>query len=378
MNDLRVDRRTTIVFAVVAFLSSYRLWSESVKADVEILRILLDQNLGLMLYLLGILAIVAIGFRYRHLERRIPMQRAKYVLVGVLLIASVGGFLIGTYPPIDEGPDHDEATEAWIDAFLEGDYPYNPAAHAEYQVSELTVFPSIPLYSIPLFMIYDVAFSMVFGVLAISLLISSQANSDREGALALFALFLSVPLHFRLISHSNYIDLIALTIIGLVLLSLRRPLVAGFVFGVLFAAKTNTWPLLPVIGVAVLDKWAPREAVQFAMTAGVVGLGFIAPFVLWDPQTFFNVAPLGVATGHLNTFGVSTPVLGAAVVLVSLIAYGTTLNLMVGLILGSTVLFLGFPGRYQLFLSTFVITWAFTQINLECDDTPSRIRKLLH
>jgi uncharacterized membrane protein len=286
------------------------------------------------------------------------------MLLVLLLAASIGWFLIGTVPAIDRGPDHDEATEAWIDALLDGDYPYNPEAHSEYSVSELTVFPALPILAMPFHLTMDVAILTVIGVATISILFNIHTHSTQTEVLALSGLLISIPLHYRLITHSNYIQLIAIFSFGLSLLTWRKPILAGGIFGLLFAAKTNTWPLLPVVGIAVLDKWYLRETIQFSATAGIIGLGFLAPFILWDPQTFFNVAPLGVATAHPNLFELSTPVFGSIVVLTSVVSYLYIRRLIVGLIIGTFTLLLGYPSRYQLFLCIFVIWWIILEEDL--------------
>ena len=368
-----MSQRVKIAFVSVIFLSSYRLWSESAKADVQILRLLLDQNIGLIVYLAGVAVVIAaaytnIGFLRNNFDRNMI-----YALAAALVVVSVIGFFVGTNPPIDRGPDHDEATEAWIDAFLEGEYPYNPDAHVEFAVEELTVFPALPVLAFPFYLLYDVALLMIVGVVTVTYVLLKESRSQRAGALALTALLLSVPLHYRLVSHSNYVELSAMFILGLWFYSSRRPIIAGTIFSIVFAMKTNTWPLLPMIAFAVLDRWNIREIASFALVGGAIASALLVPFIVWDPYTFFNVAPLDVASSHQNTFGVSQTILGIIVVFATLITYSFTRQLIVGVISGTFVLFLGFPGRYQLFLTVFIIAWAFTKLGITDEGAESRL-----
>jgi hypothetical protein len=74
----------------------------------------------------------------------------------------------------------------------------------------------------------------------------------------------------------------------------------GGLFGCLAATRIALLPALGVLGAYWLRRSGLRVFAKLIATSTALFLLIVLPFVLWDPQTFFRFAPIGVSGTKLG------------------------------------------------------------------------------
>jgi hypothetical protein len=353
--------RWQIGYTLIILIGVYRLFTETVTFSNQLFDLFINQNYAIPVYIL--ISIIIMWAIFRD-----SLSVREYISANTLFLVSVTGIIVlafsfvflGTIPAIDQASDHDEATEAWNDALLSGENPYDCANHSDYSVCQLTVLPGLALLALPAFLLGEVAILGALSIVVIIYVFYYISSNVETQIYALFSLGISVPFSFRLLSQSNYFEIIALFLIGFLFLKKERLLLSGSIFGIVFATKTNIWPILPVVAFHVYRTKQIRRFGRFIIPAVAVGTLLHLPFFLWDPNIFLNEAPLGVASGHVSS-RLSIPhasvLLPVLVVSVSIITEYYTDSLITGVLASNIAIMLIFPRRYAVFFVVFLITY---------------------
>ena len=94
------------------------------------------------------------------------------------------------------------------------------------------------------------------------------------------------------------LPILALSLVGIALVSRRRPVGAGVAFGAAMAMKLTAWPLAALSLFIVRDGEDRRAAGRVAAIMAAIVALFVIPFAIWNPRTFLsNVVefPLGLS-----------------------------------------------------------------------------------
>jgi hypothetical protein len=100
---------------------------------------------------------------------------------------------------------------------------------------------------------------------------------------------------------------IALVCVALACVARGWILRAGLVLGAACAMKATAWPAVPVLAFMIFDRYAPRIAGRFALTAAAVAAGLAAlaaPEAMASPRSVLQntvAFPLGLTKGHDKT-----------------------------------------------------------------------------
>jgi len=140
------------------------------------------------------------------------------------------------------------------------------------------------------------------------------------GRMAAVALFL-VPGHSLLaVLGDNDLPVVALLLAALLAAQQRRFLLMGLLLGCAIATKQHALLAVPLIVVWAGVRGADTSVIaRAALAATAAVVGFLLPFVLWDPAAFFRDTVVfligsGTAVYPINGFGLSAMLLSAGVI----------------------------------------------------------------
>lgn len=139
------------------------------------------------------------------------------------------------------------------------------------------------------------------------------ANVGRRGRVLQFLVVLpsgALPM----VTGGDDLPVLALVLLGLVLASTRRPVLAGLVLGSAATLKLMAWPVLLLMVLAARDKEDRPAGLRYICSAALVSVPIIAVGAAPNPAAFFeNVIkfPLGIAHVHSPA---ASPLLGQVIV----------------------------------------------------------------
>jgi len=350
LGKLHENNQLKICYICIVLVSSYQIYIENIAADVKILRLLFDTNLALIPYLL----ICLIGYFTLFTESGSKFTDNKRFIFGiacVLVISAVVLTYAGGLDCLDYSNDNDEALEAWIHAFFSGTYPYEARSNLG---NLITPFPFLPLYSIPYYILGDVAIQNIVNIFILLYILRGLSSNRDQLKFGLVAFFISLPVYYFLLTQSDHFTVATLTALGIYLLHKNKFTAGSILFGCLIASKGYVWLFIPTTLYFIKYKEGYKGMIKSTLIYILVSSIFILPFVLWNPHVFFTQAPFGAEKGILS----GVPLLpypaysiSAITIILSLLTFRKTKNLFIAFF--STYIFFGlFLFRKVMFLIT--------------------------
>jgi uncharacterized membrane protein len=203
---------------------------------------------------------------------------------------------IGDLHALDYTVDNDEALEVWIKTLFSGEYPY----FAQTQLNNpLTPLPFNPIYSIPFYLVGEVALQNVVSVILLVIIVYHFADNDNIKYF-LSIILVSAIFYKLLINQSDHLTVNILTVTGLYLLYKNKLLYSSLLFGALIATRGYVWIVIPLTLVYIWDTSGYRECITTASVYTVISSSLILPFLLWHPTAFLTQAPLGAQGSILS------------------------------------------------------------------------------
>jgi hypothetical protein len=153
-------------------------------------------------------------------------------------------------------------------------------------------------------------FTLAVGGIALAM---KGANVGRRGRVLQFLVVLpsgALPM----VTGGDDLPVLALVLLGLVLASMRRPVLAGLVIGGAATLKLMAWPVLLLMVLAARDREDHPAGLRYLLSAALVTVPILAVGAAPNPAAFFeNVVkfPLGIANVHSPA---ASPLLGQVIV----------------------------------------------------------------
>lgn len=296
LRELWKNNPLKLCYICIILVSSYLIYIENIAADVAILRLLFDTNLALIPYLL----ICLIGYFILFTESGSKFTDNKRFIFGIacfLVISAVVLTYAGGLECLDYSNDNDEALEAWIHALFSGTYPYEARSNLG---NLITPFPFLPLYSIPYYILGDVAIQNVVNIFILLYILRGLSSNRDQLKFGLVASFISLPLYYFLLIQSDHFTVATLTALGIYLLHKNKFTAGSMLFGCLIASKGYVWLFIPTTLYYIKYTEGYREMIKSTLIYILISSIFILPFVLWNPHVFFTQAPFGAEKGILS------------------------------------------------------------------------------
>jgi hypothetical protein len=304
-------------------------------------------------YVLATALAVAASLRHRR-ERHDGRLRA-LLAIAVFALSAVLPLAIAAHLRAEGDPgDHAQSeviiVEEGADALLDGRDPYAEdyvdGPLSDRPLATQVHFPYMPLtlaFGIPRALAGHVPWAdarIWFAIFSLSIALPSllRMHTPAHARVRTFQVLFALPTGALLLATGGVdIPVIALLLATAVLVERGEAGVAGLVGGLALATKQTSLLVLPFLALAIADG-SPRR--RFMATTGLLGLGLILPFALWDVRAFVEDAvlfPLGA--GH-GVSAARTPTVGSWLLDLFPSQRGPITALLVLLILGVVTLLL--------------------------------------
>ncbi|MBI5680847.1 MAG: hypothetical protein HZC47_08145 [Methanobacterium sp.] len=270
------------------------------------------------------------------------------LLLVLLIILSVTLNYLGNIPSIDQNIDYDDALEIWINHLFSFQYPYDALTQLGQRI---TPFPSLPLYSIPFYLLGNVAYQDFINLFIILFVIWKFSDNILQRNFGLISLSISTPFLICLLSHSYHITLASFTALGLYLLFKNRFIWGSVIFGLLTASVGYIWFTIPTVIYYIFKKGTSQNFKKSLFIIILIPLIIVLPFIIWNPDIFFHFAPLAAVSGRLSAFKYFDVIVALALAIISLISYKKTNNLFFSVFIGYLIFELILPLRSMFLLA---------------------------
>lgn len=246
-------------------------------------------------------------------------------IMAILIILSIFLTFLGNISSIEYNGDNDEALEIWINNLFSFQYPYEAVTQLG---GRLTPFPFLPLYSIPFYLLGNVAYQNFINLLIILFIIWNFSENRRQLNFGLVSLSICTPLFVFFLNQSDHMTVAAFTALGIYLLYKNRFELGSVIFGLLIASKGYVWFIIPTIIYFIQSKGGIKHLKKSILIMIIIPSIFILPFILWNPDVFFHYAPIGAESSRLSAFKYLDVIVVIIISLISLFSYNKTKNLI--------------------------------------------------
>lgn len=200
----------------------------------------------------------------------------------------------------DFGSDMDEAIILGIKSLLEFQFPY----YARTQLNNpISPFPGAFLIYMPFYILFgEVNILNYLSFAFIVIFLYRKIPNTQIPFLAFFNFLFFNSFSFnQIIYSSDYIFYLALSVVIINCLKKHKILSAAFLTGLLLASR-GYFILLGGLsfGYLIKNKRKSYDPIVFFLIALITFSMIILPFLIWDFDYFFNVAPLGVDSRKFN------------------------------------------------------------------------------
>jgi hypothetical protein len=250
----------------------------------------------------------------------LPEKRVVVILfILYLIIIALALTFLGNLTFIDQGSDNDDAIEVFIQSVFQGIYPYTQVT-PQFE-NRLSPLPFEPFYSIPFFLLGNIAYQNIVNVGILITLIWLISGNDDQKIFGYLSISLCIPLYLYLVTQSDNITIVTFLLLIGFLLSRCRLFSGSVLTGCMIAAKGTFWLIVPAIIVYISKKTDLKTWIMYCCLISIVASVFIIPFLIWDANTFINYAPIPVIGQKNLLFGVeySNYLLPACYCIVSLV-----------------------------------------------------------
>ncbi len=322
-----------ILAGLITFLagSSFLLFRNR-KPQTNDAEVLLAAGFSILFLYLGYSLLIFQDYLFTRNGQAVPLDRVAWIFFGIggfflilLLKASKRGewalgatlffllilahFSISRFPLLGGFSNMILAMEAWGKTFLHGDSPYGAQVHSE-QLMQCCYLPGLWLSFLPAVVLHmDLRFlTVIYTLLFVLMVWLSMRPQDRPLGSWFLVLFLLNP--WTLARQEVYFSAYLLSWAAFFLaLSRGRQTAAACCFGWGLSVHPFSWILLPVWAAWNIRCRGWRDARKDLLRAAGVAALVVLPFLLWDPQGFFQGAVLTWLGGNpiaVSHFGLAT------------------------------------------------------------------------
>lgn len=277
-------------------------------------------------------------------------KKFTFSILTLLIILTVILTFLGNIPTIDHSNDNDDALEIWLNNFFHFNYPYNGVTQLN---MPLTIFPALPLYSIPFYILGNVGYQNIINILIIIFVIWNFSDNRRERNFGLLSLLICTPLFVSILLQSDHTTVAAFTILGLYLVYKNYFKLGSVIFGFLIATKGYIWFIIPTIIYYIFKKESFKNFKKSLLIIMVIPLIIVLPFIFWNPDIFLHYAPIGVVSTRFRIFGIAGIEFPLTILfsVLSLFSYLKTKNLFLSIFISYFLFEFIVPLRSEVLLS---------------------------
>ncbi len=352
MFNVRKINNLKIFYIFIFIISSFEIYNISITTinTTWFLVLLFKYNILIIIYffvfLLGYIVLFTEIFNNISKSKKLTI-----ITLALIIILTICLTFLGNLPSINNNIDYAEALNIWINHFFSLQYPYAYLTHLE---GRITPLPFLPLYSIPFYLVGNVAYQNFISLLIIIYILWKFCDDIYQLNFGLISLLLSIPYSFVLLTHSYHITTAAFTILALYLLYKNRFELGSLIFGFLISSAAYIWPLIPSIIYYMISKKSIKNSYKSILILLITPIIIILPFILWNPQIFFNFAPIGEVSNRLSAFKNFNIIFTLILTSISLTSYIKTKNIFFAVFISLIIFELVLPLRstYLLALTT--------------------------
>lgn len=236
----------------------------------------------------------------QYVEKKL-LIKTKWKNSALLLLSVLSVFLLSEIP-FETRVSRLPAIMQWIENFSKGVFPYRSAANP-------SGFPFLYYLSMPFYLLGDVGYLAVFGLVLYLWLLVSNSNTKKELIVRILLLFSMLPVVYEIIVRS---ELFAnMSIIILIFFLSEKYLIKNnfdikFVFlsilwGLLLSTRLVAF-LLFTLYVIYHFRNNILKGILFSCFAVFIFILTLVPFVLWDAGYFFSRGPFSIQFLYLPSW----------------------------------------------------------------------------
>ncbi|MBI5680848.1 MAG: hypothetical protein HZC47_08150 [Methanobacterium sp.] len=246
------------------------------------------------------------------------------LIISLLIISSVTLTFLGNNPSINYYCDSDDALTIWINQLFSFQYPYEAVTQLGQQI---TPFPSLPLYSIPFYLLGNVAYQNIVNLFIIIFILWNFSENRRQLNFGLVSLLICVHFAVSFLNHTDHMTVATFVALGLYLLYKSRFKLSSLIFGLLIASKGYIWFIIPTIICYIFKKENFQNFKKSLLIIILVPLIIVLPFILWNSNIFFHFAPVAAESSLFTAFKYLDIIVTLAIASIALFSYNRTKNL---------------------------------------------------
>ena len=299
------SKPTSILTLLERYLKEQRAWVAFLAAMLVNFPVLYRYAgpLGVIAYsvVAGILAVILTS-------KSISLKARNLIIFGLLVTSLILQiFLLFKIAPLfDTRMDRDDALVLWWQRLFQGQYPYQGPTRLGNPIS---ILPFLHVVAFPFYLSGNIGFLPITCWLIILILLKKRyVNSKKSLFLGLLAagtapvIFLEVAGRSDLILNALLLVLLLSWAERIVQDDRRKAILAWWGFlGALAATRIAIWPVLVLSAVFMIRFTPGRRLISALILAATIFAFLVLPFILWDPQTFFGYAPIGVNVTKLGS-----------------------------------------------------------------------------
>ena len=186
------------------------------------------------------------------------------------------------------------AIKSWLDNLQYGFYPYDAKANP-------SGFPFLFMLALPFYLLGDNGYLVVFGVILFLVLLKNSSTSAKELFTRLIILLVLPVFYYEYLVRSelftNMTLFIAAAAIALKKLDIEKRDTVFWALAILFGLLLSTW-LVVFISYSLLVLFLFRKrilnGVLFGLISAVSFFMTLLPFIMWNPDYFWNKGPFAI------------------------------------------------------------------------------------
>lgn len=250
-----------------------------------------------------LLAVLAIAY---YLEKLIPSQelKQKYIYYFTMLGLLISLILIMNLIPQTTRVGRLPAVNEWLSNFSLGIFPYRADSNP-------SGFPFLFFFIAPFYLLGDVGYFEVFGLILFILILINSSRTRKEISFKLFFLFVSLPIYYELFVRSELLANIALVIAVVIPLYINLEKrddkisfwVGAVIFGALLSTRLIVFVLL-FLFLMLMFRQNLKKLFLFGLTSLIVFLLTLVPFYLWDQEYFVQSGPFSIQLIYLPNWAI--------------------------------------------------------------------------